>query len=148
MEIQDKLVQSNKNRSFASGSYDPGHNSGVSGQELLKNNLANLKKGEGRLMKYVKPLRSMAHDFLAFEVESSSRFRRGTHYLLSFVRENQADEILSNEVAMARGGASYKVPRNSLKSSFTCEVKVLTQKNAKRLEFEVDLDLSVGEMVQ
>lgn len=83
MEHYHSIAQAKKNRSLTHDSFDLSLCNTSTAHELLKNNLAKLKKGEGKLTKGVKEIKSLKHNVLVFEEENQGHFRKGTHHLLT-----------------------------------------------------------------
>lgn len=76
-------------------------------------------------MKVIKSVKNLGHEFLVFEDQDKGHFRKGTHYLLSHSLKDQSEEAISAQLIATRDSATFTLPRNLLKSSFTCEVKII-----------------------
>lgn len=148
VEHYSKISEWKKNMSFTLDSFHPNLCNSSSANELLKNNLVKLKKGEGKLMKFLKPRSSRKNDYLVFEEDDKGHFRKGKHYILRHDSNDTTTDFFPSELTLSRNEVSYLFAKNLLKHSFTFEAKVVNEKSVKVMHFEVDLEMNFRQIFE
>lgn len=125
----------------------------VAAQQKLKENLDNLKAGAGMLTKYVKPVSELTNHFLVYEetqkvVDPKQPRRRKFQYLVWHDLTTQNKGKISKKVEVYRNGKYFEIPREQLKSSFTYQIKIATEKGMKGFEVEIDLRSSIFQIFE
>lgn len=130
-------------RVYNRGSFQPNSGELNSKKDIIEN-LKLLKNGAGLLTQFVKSPKMLKNNFLIYQdfekgIDNTKQRRRNYQYLMQHNKMNQEDEKL----AMYRDSAFYSISREQLKSSFTCQVKVVSGEldKARGLEFEIDLSI-------